>query len=174
MNPIARIVSRCAWVVILAAWALPPKPTTAIAVGNPNVSLPPIVHAEAPTAAALLGEPMYFPNGIKVTFQPEDYWAYAALRFPELAPVEFDGPFTGPVALTYIAGGEIWTICGIDKSNYPPDTTLAGCAQPQRGQCTIYIAPLDLLKKHGLTYRIVLRHEISHCRGWPGSHPGAR
>jgi hypothetical protein len=26
----------------------------------------------------------------------------------------------------------------------------------------------------GLSYEIVLRHEVGHCNGWPGDHPGMR
>jgi hypothetical protein len=39
--------------------------------------------------------------------------------------------------------------------------------------CHILIAPLKELQKSGYTLDTIRRHEIGHCNGWPGDHPGA-
>ena len=42
-----------------------------------------------------------------------------------------------------------------------------GCARPWPKACDIYISN-DLPEE---THKIVLRHELAHCHGWPGNHP---
>ena len=40
--------------------------------------------------------------------------------------------------------------------------------------CDIYIVEDGVLKASHYTLAFVLRHELAHCNGWPGNHPGAR
>jgi hypothetical protein len=50
-----------------------------------------------------------------------------------------------------------------------------GCGGPRSsGECHILRADDETIRKHGWTPEIVLRHEIGHCNGWRGHHPGAR
>src|SRR5262249_58541081 len=105
MNLLGRIVGLTAWAAIAAAWALPPKPAPAV---MPNLNAeasateaPAGYESSSPStklyaAGAVPGEQMFFPDGIKVTFHPEDYFAYAVLPSPELAPSEFAAPFPVP------------------------------------------------------------------------------
>jgi len=155
----------------------PAAPTAPRVAPEPEESAPDVVPMPRPKAdravvAPEIGERYDLPSGVKVTFEPEDMWAFVNLKFPEIPPVEFDHPFDGKATI-YYATDEIWNPCGKTRKDYP-DGDLAGCAWPHDGQCTIIIAPLKILRKYGLTPRIVLRHELGHCNGWGQDHAGAR
>ena len=197
MNRAARLSILAAYAAA-AAWALapaPPKPLPATIAPPPPIYerqrhrpppriapepeevAPDVVPMPRPKAdravvAPEIGERYDLPSGVKVTFEPEDMWAFVNLKFPEIPPVEFDHPFDGKATI-YYATDEIWNPCGKTRKDYP-DGDLAGCAWPHDGQCTIIIAPLKILRKYGLTPRIVLRHELGHCNGWGQDHAGAR
>jgi len=196
MNRAARLSILAAYAAA-AAWALapaPPKPLAATIAPppptyerqrhrpppriapEPEEVAPDVVPMPRPRAAPILapevGERYDLPSGVKVSFEPEDMWAYVNLKFPEIPPVEFDYPFDGKATI-YYSDREIWDACNIDRTKHPSGD-LAGCAWPHNGECTIIIAPLETLKKWGLTYRIVLRHELGHCNGWGRDHIGAR
>jgi hypothetical protein len=203
MNRAARLSILAAYAAA-AAWALapaPPKPLAATIAPppptyerqrhrpppriapEPEEVAPDVVPMPRPRAAPILapevGERYDLPSGVKVSWEPEDMWAYVNLKFPEIPPVEYDHPYSGK-ATVYYASDEIWTVCNIPKAEHPPGSDLTGCAI-HRGsnvhgttECTIIIAPETILKRWGLTYRIVLRHEIAHCNGWGKDHVGAR
>jgi hypothetical protein len=196
MNRAARLSILAAYAAA-AAWALapaPPKPLVATIAPPPPIEAPklkpePEIDPDAPppnmgaptprpradrasTLVPGIGERYDLPSGVKVSFEPEDMWAYVNLKFPEIPPVEYDHPFDGKATI-YYATDEIWNPCGKTRKDYP-DGDLAGCAWPHDGQCTIIIAPLKILRKYGLTPRIVLRHELGHCNGWGQDHAGAR
>ena len=196
MNRAARVSILAAYAAA-AAWALAParpKPLAATIAPppptyerqrhrppphiapEPEEVAPDVVPMPRPRAAPILapevGERYDLPSGVKVSWEPEDMWAYVNLKFPEIPPVEYDHPFDGRASIFY-SDKQIWQDCHIDKTKYP-DGDLAGCAWPHNGECTIIIAPLNILKKYGLTYRIVLRHELGHCNGWGQDHAGAR
>src|SRR5262249_32076184 len=198
MNHAARVSILAAYAAA-AAWALalaPPKPPLAATIAppppiyerqgqraagrvgpEPEESAPDVVPMPRPKAdravvAPEIGERYDLPSGVKVTFEPEDMWAFVNLKFPEIPPVEFDHPFDGKATI-YYATDEIWNPCGKIRKDYP-DGDLAGCAWPHDGQCTIIIAPLKILRKYGITPRIVLRHELGHCNGWGQDYAGAR
>jgi hypothetical protein len=124
------------------------------------------------TLAPVIGERYDFPNGIKVTFEPEDMWAYANLGFPEIPPVQYDHAYAGRTTV-YYADKEIWETCNIPRTKFP-GSGLVGCARLNGSECTIIIAPESIFKKWGLTYRLIVRHEIGHCNGWAQDHAGAR
>jgi hypothetical protein len=42
-------------------------------------------------------------------------------------------------------------------------------------ECLVVIGDEDILLTLGVfDAKVVLRHEIGHCNGWPGDHPRAR
>jgi len=193
MNCAARLSILAAYAAA-AAWALapaPPKPLAATIAPPPPIYerqrhrsppriapepeevAPDVVPMPRPRAAPILapkvGERYDLPSGVKVSFEPEDMWAYVNLRFPEIPPVEYDHPFPGPTTI-YYTDHEPWTECHLTKTG----GTLAGCAWPNNGKCIIYISPQSALEKFGLTYRIALRHELGHCNGWGKNHAGIR
>jgi len=50
-----------------------------------------------------------------------------------------------------------------------------GCARhPSKGHCLVVVGPEDELAAIGYSDVIVVRHEIAHCNGWRGNHPGIR
>src|SRR5262249_35104795 len=196
MNRAARLSILAAYAAA-AAWALAPAPPTPLpATIAPEPPPPPIYQRErrrpppriapeaeevapdvvpmprpraAPILAPEVGERYDLPSGVKVSFEPEDLWAYTTLQFPELPPVQFDHPYSGRATI-YYATEEPWEACGLKRV----EGTLAGCAWLRDGECTIIIAPESAFKKHGLTTRLVIRHEIGHCNGWGKDHAGAR
>ena len=40
--------------------------------------------------------------------------------------------------------------------------------------CRIILIDDAVMKARGWTTELLLRHEIGHCNGWPGNHPGER
>jgi hypothetical protein len=49
-----------------------------------------------------------------------------------------------------------------------------GCARwSPPNKCTVYILPDEALRKLGFNPDYALKHEIGHCNGWAGNHPGA-
>jgi hypothetical protein len=96
---------------------------------------------------------------------------YPAQAQNVIPPVEYDHPFAGEV--------KIWRSSDQDyiKSKCPPSLFPyhLGCGgRRSNGECHILMADDATIRKHNWTTEIVLRHEISHCNGWPAHHPGAR
>jgi hypothetical protein len=86
-----------------------------------------------------------------------------------LPPVEYDKPYPGKLTIT--RGSQFVMQQGCPKTTLP--ITL-GCARHNETECWIIIATDPILRAAGLTYEIVLRHEVGHCGGWPNDHRGAR
>lgn len=105
--------------------------------------------------------------------EPADLWALANLRFAELPPIEFDHvPDKKLVMIKDVATEEeLRTICRWPKTSA---ATLVGCADTKDPDvCHIYISG-SIPSWAGLTRNIVIRHEMGHCNGWPGTHEGMR
>ena len=88
-----------------------------------------------------------------------------------LPPPEFDKPY----------GGELIVISGQTQERMkqlcPPAAFpwYLGCAYPTTvGKCLIVMAREEDINRAGFDIRTVMRHELGHCNGWPGNHPGAR
>lgn len=74
-------------------------------------------------------------------------------------PAEYDHPYEGSVSITRMDEDTIFSKCDS-----------IGCSW--RGTpCIIYIANADVLKIYEVDEYEVLRHEMGHCNGWPGTHP---
>src|SRR5262249_43178512 len=102
---------------------------------EPEESAPDVVPMPRPKAdravvAPEIGERYDLPSGVKVTFEPEDMWAFVNLKFPEIPPVEFDHPFDGKATI-YYATDEIWNPCGKTRQRLsgwrPRRMCLASC-----------------------------------------------
>ena len=55
-----------------------------------------------------------------------------------------------------------------------PNFVRTGCAIFLPNECRIYLYDAKRLLALGVDPDYTLRHELAHCMGWPGSHPGAR
>jgi hypothetical protein len=80
---------------------------------------------------------------------------------PSIPPVEFDGTYRGKLTISKM--DDFSVIQYICKS-----PNAVACAVHTASNCLILLGP-------GTWNRAdVLRHEMGHCWGWPGDHPGAR
>jgi len=89
-----------------------------------------------------------------------------------LPPPQYDHVFMGQLTIKMLTSTEEMSrVC-----NKPPDTGTIGCSvHPySRERCTIYLMEDSYLKQRGWNTGDLLRHEIAHCNGWPGDHPGWR
>lgn len=88
-----------------------------------------------------------------------------------LPPAEYDKPYTGRLILETVPNQEeLAKFCG---KAYIPGLTL-GCSQRRADSCKIVLVPDAIITMNGWTRALMLRHELGHCNGWPGDHPGAR
>jgi hypothetical protein len=81
-----------------------------------------------------------------------------------LPPPEYDHHYDGALKITVAETfAELADFCGRALKN--------ACAKHIDGgdRCLVYMIKEELLQ---WTREIVLRHEIGHCNGWPGDHPG--
>jgi hypothetical protein len=94
---------------------------------------------------------------------------------PILPPEEYDYPYMGQLEITIHTQDEIRALCTVYKqwpfSKYP---ALACNVRFLTGRCRIRMAPPEDHVAAGTTFDVVLRHEMAHCNGWPGTHPGSR
>jgi len=89
----------------------------------------------------------------------------------ELPPPEYDHPFPGPLTEIFMESMEAFNkVCP-----YPALTgylTIAWARPPHFSTgCTIYYAPKELLKNHGVSLEHLRQHEIGHCNGWQHGPP---
>jgi len=90
-----------------------------------------------------------------------------------LPPEEFDHPYPGELRITRVESEDhMRALC---KGVIFMTNRAVGCNVRFGDQvCIVFIGTDDLLATVGLDYETTLRHEIGHCNGWPGDHPGAR
>ena len=86
-----------------------------------------------------------------------------------LPPVEYDKPYEGNLVVQEVATiEELIATCGV------PRKWALGCATLTSWGCHVYLVPESLMKKYGWWREAMMRHELGHCNGWPGDHPGQR
>jgi hypothetical protein len=90
-----------------------------------------------------------------------------------LPPPEYDRPFVGELTITRFEASDQQKVCPGTPNSAVGCTMPPSMAGPRR--CRIYI-PHDArerLARYGFAFEDYLRHERSHCVGWPADHPGA-
>jgi hypothetical protein len=105
--------------------------------------------------------------------------AQAQINYPIVPPPEYDVPYKGEVTITVIPTQEEVALRCI---NAPPLPRRLGCAFPLPGKnpravppkCEILIVPDKVFKGLDYTKAEIMRHELAHCNGWPGDHPGGK
>jgi hypothetical protein len=125
-----------------------------------SVTAPPQAEAKQ---EPLVQHPVYRPE------TPQQGTRVIRYSSPILPPVEFDKPYAGKLMIRRVdSKEEVQRVCQLSRPT-------VGCAvKPVVDMCIIVIADDAAIAARGWTYEIVLRHEIGHCNGWPGDHPGAR
>lgn len=86
-----------------------------------------------------------------------------------LPPDEYDKPYMGKLTIEHAETPEdVGRICNLSRA-------ALACAFAYDGtRCRIVIVPTAFINATGYTEAIVMRHELSHCGGWPADHPGQR
>ena len=93
-------------------------------------------------------------------------------KFCILPPKQFDHPYAGKLkVVTVLQREEMRAFCG---EAFRPWTL--GCARRDEtnNSCHIVIANDNIIREQKWTPELIMRHEIGHCNGWPGNHPGQR
>jgi hypothetical protein len=95
-----------------------------------------------------------------------------------LPPLEYDHPYSGKLTIIRLAtGDEMRFACLLGTRAFKFGLPPMGCSQRlwrSARSCDVHIVADNVLATVGLTYELMLRHEIGHCNGWPGDHPGMR
>ena len=101
---------------------------------------------------------------------------------PCLPPAQYaSGPYVAKPTVRQLSLKQIQGVCGgyarfLGKTPQGPETVQAavdaggnfgtlGCAQLNAGGCVVHV-PSDLQAVLPELYRLVLAHELAHCRGW--------
>lgn len=84
-------------------------------------------------------------------------------------PARYDGPYTGTVVKRYMPQWDILKECTHLGGDYHGRKNLRGCAKRIRKDFCIVVISIKTYKK--ATPSAILRHELGHCKGWPGNHP---
>lgn len=91
-----------------------------------------------------------------------------------LPPPEFDRPYTGRLTVdTVPTQRALAELCPHAAARTP---NLIGCTMraSDGGSCRVILVADSVIIALGATRAKILRHEIGHCNGWPGHHPGGR
>jgi hypothetical protein len=90
--------------------------------------------------------------------------------FMVLPPAEYDIPYKGRLTIkTALSREDLLLAC----PNINPQS-LACAYRFNPENCLIIILHDRLIRERGWSTELVLRHELGHCNGWPGDHPGQR
>ena len=85
-------------------------------------------------------------------------------------PPEYDRPYRGHLTVERIAThAALLAAC-----RRWAGSNIIGCAYRSGDSCRVVIVTDNLLKAANSTRARIMRHELGHCNGWPGDHPGAR
>jgi len=110
----------------------------------------------------------FFPYPPAAPFPPVK--APAEKRYMILPPVEYDKHYDGDLTIKMVPSLEaLYAACNI--YNQP---LMLACSWHNAKSCVIYLLDDEMMRKRGWNTGILLRHEIGHCNGWPGDHPGLR
>src|SRR5262245_37432859 len=86
-----------------------------------------------------------------------------------LPPAEYDHFYDGDLTIKIVPDLiSLRAACGTDKE------TMLACAMRNAKGCVIYMVEDRVMRERGWNTGLLLRHEIGHCNGWPGDHPGQR
>jgi hypothetical protein len=111
----------------------------------------------------LLQHPVFKPK------QPERPTVVIRYSAAILPPVEFDKPYDGDLVLIQVdTEQDVAELCRLKGPRL-------GCAyRIGYSRCAVTIASDAAIRARGWTRELVMRHELGHCNGWPGDHPGMR
>jgi hypothetical protein len=83
-----------------------------------------------------------------------------------LPPPEFDKPYPGALTIWYgYSPAGLLIVC--------QKVALACAQRTSKNSCDIHIIDETFFPKFKESYSVLLRHELGHCNGWPGTHPNS-
>lgn len=89
-----------------------------------------------------------------------------------LPPEQYDHFYDGDLTIKIVPDlVSLNAACSIDPDKQP---NVLACAWHNAKSCVIYMVDDRVMREKGWNTGILLRHEIGHCNGWPGDHPGRR
>ncbi len=89
-----------------------------------------------------------------------------AVLQPCTVPASFSsGPFLAPPEVRDVPLARIQRICSGGMHASAGGNSLLGCAQLAGGRCVVHV-PADIKRAVPVLYRMILQHELAHCRGW--------
>src|SRR5262245_29937321 len=100
----------------------------------------------------------------------------------DVPPAEYDHPYSGKLVVVRVSKRDLLQfLCTNDKvldsqgprvCNAKGCRPILACAMHTTKDCMVIFGPGSWTNE-GIDQR-AWRHEIGHCNGWPGDHPGAR
>ena len=99
-----------------------------------------------------------------------------ARMLTSLPPAEYDKPYEGELTIRRLATEqEIRNACPKVnwQANFQSHATACSLV-PSSTRCDIFIVNDRALKAVDMNYNVALRHELGHCKGWPGDHKGGK
>jgi hypothetical protein len=89
-----------------------------------------------------------------------------------LPPVQYDRYYEGDLTIMMVKDvDDLRAACGLNRQAYP---NVLACSIQRPRACLIILVDDEVMRKRGWTTGLLLRHEMGHCNGWPGDHPGER
>lgn len=92
----------------------------------------------------------------------------APRRYVTIPPPEYDYPYKGKLVVQTVTLEQLREQCSVATA------MSLGCAFPSANSCRIILIDEYYIAARGWTKELMMRHELAHCNGWPGDHPGAR
>jgi hypothetical protein len=84
-------------------------------------------------------------------------------------PAEYDHYYEGDLTIKIVDTlQELHDICQLEG------TKLLACSTRNHSSCIIVMVRDEIMRQRNWTTGMLLRHEMGHCNGWPGDHPGER
>jgi len=91
-----------------------------------------------------------------------------------MPPAEYDKPYMGELEIRrMVTDQDVRTLCP-KAWKARTQTRFPACSMHNATRCEVYIVNDRGLKALGMNYALTLRHELAHCNGWPGDHPGGK
>jgi len=86
-----------------------------------------------------------------------------------LPPGKYDHDYEGDLTIKMVDSvEELRALCKQDNPQ------MLACSMHNSKACLIIMVNDDVMRIRGWTTGLLLRHEIGHCNGWAGDHPGER
>jgi len=115
---------------------------------------------------ALFGNLVFAQEPKRVTIVPTKPVPYSFMILP---PPEYDHEYEGDLAIKMVDTlGELYVLC-MTRNPY-----MLACSLQNSRSCLVIMVNDEIMRKRGWTTGLLLRHEIGHCNGWSGDHPGQR